>query len=138
MQRSVLFVCQFNSARSQLAEALARSLDPPDFRFMSAGVERTVVNAEVVASLREIGIDASGHRSKSLEDVAAERFDDVIVLAEDAAEPAAGRFPHARLHRWFMSDPIQAKPPERVPAAVRAARDALAERVARWLREQAA
>lgn len=132
-QRTVLFVCQFNSARSQLAEGLARSLAPAGMRILSAGLERTIVNAEVSCALREVGVDPSAQYSKSMAEVAGEPVDEVIVLSERALQEARRCFPRALLRTWFMDDPVAAPDPAGHPAAVRSIRDALKRRLRAWL-----
>ncbi|MFA4947411.1 MAG: hypothetical protein WC674_02745 [Candidatus Krumholzibacteriia bacterium] len=58
--KGILFLCVADSARSQMAEGIARSLVPPGVRVQSAGSSPTRVRSEAVAVLREIGIDVSG------------------------------------------------------------------------------
>lgn len=130
--RTVLFVCQFNSARSQLAEAIARATAPEGVRILSAGLTRTVVNAEVLRALEETGLDASSQRSKTLEEVAGEKVDDVVVLAEEAYGPARLAFPQARLVLWPYPDPVATGD---VPVQVRRTMGALRTRIASWLQE---
>ncbi len=66
-----LFMCVANSARSQMAEGIARSLAPAGVHVSSAGSEPSRVNPFAIRALTEIGIDASGHRSEGTDDVAA-------------------------------------------------------------------
>lgn len=133
-KKTVLFVCEFNSCRSQLAEALAGQMFPNGWLALSAGLARTIVNDETVRALKEVGIEAAGLSSKSLDEVRAESVDDVVVLARPAVQAARLRFPAARVLEWPMEDPIQvAGGPEAVRAAVRSARDELARRLGGWL-----
>lgn len=132
--RTILFVCQYNSARSQLAEAIARSLAPEGVRVLSAGLTGTVVNAEVLKALSEIGLDASAQRSKTLEEVGREEVDEVVVLAEEAAAPALLAFPRARHHLWPLADPVASADPGRLPGDVRLARDRLQALLSGWIR----
>ncbi len=61
----VLFICTHNSARSQMAEGLMNALYGDRFQAFSAGTEATAVRPEAIKVMAEIGIDISGHRSKS-------------------------------------------------------------------------
>ncbi len=61
----ILFLCVANSARSQMAEGIARSIAPAHVRVGSAGSRPTRVRPEAIAVMHEIGIDISGHRSKA-------------------------------------------------------------------------
>lgn len=103
-QRSdVLFLCVANSARSQLAEGLARAWLPSDIRVYSAGSEPGKVHPLAVEALAEIGIDISGHRSKGVDEIPSERIAKVITLC---AEEVCPIFP-ARVERlhWPIADP---------------------------------
>ncbi len=137
--RTILFVCQFNSARSQLAEAIARSMIPEGVRVLSAGLTKTVVNTEVLQALKEVGLDASAQRSKTLEEVAQEGdIDDVVVLAKEAMDPARLAFPDAHHILCHLPDPIATKDPERLPVEVRLARDRIKSFLISWLPAEAA
>jgi arsenate reductase len=132
--RTVLFVCEYNSARSQLAEAIAKRYAIPGLRILSAGLKKTIVNEDVLQSLAEIGIDASQQFSKSLQDVSTEPVDHIIVLAEAALDATRQVFPQAQVHYWPMSDPIRSSDdPAKIRDAVRRGRDILDKRVRHWL-----
>ncbi len=133
--RTVLFVCQFNSARSQLAEAITRSMAPAGVRVLSAGLKKTMVNAEVLLALQEIGADTSALHSKTLTEVAQEPIDDVVVLAKEALEPARLAFPNARCALWYFPDPIATQDPQRVPDVVRRTRDEIKALLSSWFQE---
>ena len=133
--RRVLFVCEYNSCRSQLAEALARRACPSAWIILSAGLVGTTVSSLVRDVLAETGIDAEGHRSKPLAEVLSDPFDEVVVLAAPALEVVRQRFPGARLKDWSMDDPLRV--PGGVEArrqAVRDARDVISRRLDAWLR----
>ena len=103
----ILFVCTANSARSQMAEGLARRLAAPEVEVASAGTLPAGVSPFAVATMRERGIDISTQRAKRVEEVPGE-FDYVITLCDDAAQacpvvPAR----RARLH-WSLPDPAGA------------------------------
>ncbi|MFO0582817.1 MAG: arsenate reductase ArsC [Anaeromyxobacter sp.] len=104
--RHVLFLCVANSARSQLAEGIARSLAPAGVKVSSAGSKPSTLNPLAVRALAEVGIDASGQFSKSVEDVPAEGVDAVITLcAEEVCPVWLGKA--TRLH-WGLPDPAHA------------------------------
>jgi arsenate reductase len=100
--RHILFLCVANSARSQLAEGIARSLAPPDVKISSAGSEPTSVRPQAIEVLREIGLDIGGHRSKGVDEV--ERpVDAVITLCAEEVCPVWLGDAH-RVH-WGHPDP---------------------------------
>src|SRR3954468_12064208 len=78
----VLFLCTGNSARSQLAEALAEQLSAGAVRAVSAGSHPKPVHPNAVHAMRERGIDLAGRRSKHLSDFTDRRFDYVISLCD--------------------------------------------------------
>lgn len=101
--RHVLFLCVANSARSQLAEGIARALAPAGVRISSAGSAPSRVNPLAVEALAEIGVDASGQWSKGVADVPAADVDVVITLcAEEVCPVFLGRA--LRVH-WALPDP---------------------------------
>jgi protein-tyrosine-phosphatase len=121
----VLFLCVANSARSQMAEGIARALAPAGVRVSSAGSEPSSVRPEAVEVLREIGIDISHHRSKGTDQVDAS-VDAVITLcAEEVCPVWLGR---ARRVHWGLPDPAAVTGEGRLQA-FRAVRDELTRRL---------
>jgi arsenate reductase len=104
----VLFVCTGNSARSQMAEAILRREGGGDFEVFSAGVDPRAVHPLTIRALGEIGIDASGARSKSTDQFINERFDYVVTVCDRARE-SCPFFPgaHEQMH-WGFDDPAEA------------------------------
>lgn len=105
---SVLFLCNGNSGRSQMAEALLQRLGGPGFAASSAGISPRGLSPLAVQALAESGIDWSAARSKSVEEFAGRRFDYVVTLSDAAREQCpelAG--PHNSLH-WRIDDPADA------------------------------
>jgi arsenate reductase len=84
--KRVLFICTHNSARSQMAEGLINHDLAGKVQAFSAGMEPSSVNPLAIAVMMELGIDISGHRSKSLDEFVNEKFDFVITLCDHAAE----------------------------------------------------
>jgi len=126
--KGVLFLCVANSARSQMAEGIARSLAPEDIKVFSAGSCPINVRPESIAVLKEIGIDISGHYSKSVSDIPASEVDTVITLCGEEECPAfLGQA--ERLH-WGLPDPIAAEGTEQDRLdAFRRTRDELKQRL---------
>lgn len=126
--KGILFLCVANSARSQIAEGLARALAPPGVTVWSAGSQPTSVRHEAVAVLQEIGIDISGHHSKHVATIAPAGVDTVITLcAEEECPLFLGEA--TRLH-WGLPDPAAAAgPPEERLAAFRSTRDEIRRRL---------
>ncbi len=116
----VLFLCVANSARSQMAEGMARAMLPPSVEVASAGSAPGQLNPLAVEALSETGIDISGQRSKPLTDVSPETADLIVTLcAEEVCPFVPG--PVKRLH-WPISDPQDA-------AGFRTARDQIRARL---------
>ncbi len=129
---SVLFACVANSARSQLAEAIARHLGPVDLEVWSAGSRPSNVKPEVRVVLDELGIDSRGLRSKGFIAVPTDEINVAVTLCLDEVCPV---FPGAvRLEHWPLPDPASAPDGERVEA-FRAARDELLRRIPLLLAE---
>ncbi len=129
----ILFLCVANSARSQMAEALARQLFADRASVQSAGSAPLRVNPLAIAALAERGIDASGQRSKSVADIDVGSVDVVITLCADEVCPVVpGRV--ERLH-WPLPDPAAA-PPDQAAARFREVRDEIERRLAAFGRER--
>lgn len=107
MQR-VLILCTANSARSQLAEGILRSLHGDRFEVHSAGAYPASVRPEAIEVLAEIGIDISHHRSKSTAEFAGQSFDYILTVCDNARD-ACPHFPGPaiRIHQSF-EDPANA------------------------------
>ena len=67
--KKILFLCVANSARSQMAEGLARNMLGPDVEVLSAGSQPSKVNPYAIEAMMEVGIDISAHHSKCVDDV---------------------------------------------------------------------
>ena len=101
--KSILFLCVANSARSQMAEGLARALLGDDLRIQSAGSSPSRVNALATQVMAELKIDLSGHSSKSVSTIDPKEIDLVITLcAEELCPPLLSNV--RRLH-WPLQDP---------------------------------
>ena len=126
--KGILFLCVANSARSQMAEGIARSIAPPGIKIWSAGSRPTFVRPEAMAVLMEIGIDISGYRSKSVAEIPPSDIDTVITLCGEEECPVfLGNAD--RLH-WGLADPAAiADSKESTLRAFRNTRDELRRRI---------
>jgi len=101
--KHLLFLCVANSARSQMAEGVARSLAPAGVTISSAGSKPTKVNPLAIEALDEIGIDIRGHFSKSVDTIPPDGVEVVITLcAEEECPVFLGK---ARRIHWGLPDP---------------------------------
>ncbi len=127
--RHVLFLCVANSARSQMAEGIARALAPARVTISSAGSRPSQVNPLAIRVLDEMGIDIRGHRSKTVDAVSPAGVDVVVTLcAEEVCPVFLGDA--LRVH-WPLPDPagVGGTDEERL-RAFREARDELRRRLA--------
>jgi arsenate reductase (thioredoxin) len=103
VKKRVLFLCVANSARSQMAEGLARAMLGGQLDVRSAGSQPSRVNPYAIEAMAEVGIDISGHLSKSVDDIDPASVDAVVTLcAEEVCPVLPGRV--TRLH-WPIPDP---------------------------------
>src|SRR5215472_10089788 len=85
-KKKVLILCTGNAARSQMAEGLLRHDAGDRFEVDSAGTKLGTVRPEAIGVMKEIGIDISGHRSKSVDEFAGQSFDNVLTVCDNAKE----------------------------------------------------
>jgi arsenate reductase len=133
----VLFLCTGNSARSQMAEGFLRHLAGDRFEVASAGIDPKGVNPLAIAAMREVGIDISGHRSKTAGSLLGQHFRYVITVCDNANERCP-IFPGVltRLH-WPLEDPAKATGSEGERLAVfRRVRDEIDRRVRAFIAER--
>ena len=128
--RRVLFVCTHNSARSQMAEGMLRAWAGERFEVASGGTEARGVRPEAIAVMGELGIDISGHSSKTIERFMGQPWDFLIPVCEEACE-ACPYVPGAKsVLRWSFDDPSAATGSEEQRLAeFRRVRDEMAAQV---------
>lgn len=129
-KKRVLILCTGNSARSQMAEGLLRHDGGDKFEAASAGVEPSHVRPQAIEVMRELGIDISGHRSKSVAEFIGREFDYVITVCDNANERCPV-FPGQTRHiHWGLDDPAAAEGDEAARLAVfRLVRDEIRTRL---------
>ena len=126
----VLFICTHNSARSQMAEGLLRSLAGDRYDVYSAGTEATRVRPEAIAVMHELGIDISRQESKTFHRYFDQAWDYVITVCDDANESCPVFPGTADRSHWSFPDPskVTGTDLERL-AAFRDVRDQIARRI---------
>ena len=117
-----------------MAEGIAKSLAPSGVKIWSAGSRPTSVRPEAIAVMREIGIDISSSRSKSVSEIPPDEADTVITLCAEEECPLFLGKAH-RLH-WGMPDPAAAGGSEKDRLdAFRSTRDELQRRITDLFRQ---
>ena len=130
MKKRVLILCTGNSARSQMAEGLLRSMAGDRYEVFSAGTRPVGLNPNAVKAMSEVGIDISSHRSKSADEFTGQEFDYIITVCDNAKE-SCPFFPGSakRIHHSFK-DPAAA-PLDNQLTTFRQVRDELEQ----WLKQ---
>lgn len=122
--KKVLVLCTGNSARSQMAEGLLKHITQDRYEVHSAGTKPSIVRSEAIKVLKEIGMDISNNRSKSVEEFAEQEIDYVLTVCDNSKEncpyfPAKTEF----IHHSF-NDPAEIEGDEETRiAAFRQVRD---------------
>lgn len=134
---NILIMCVANSARSQLAEGLARQVFP-SAQIQSAGSQPGTLNPYAVAIMKEVGIDISNQYSKSVEDLPPEfiaKLDYVITLCQEEVCPVL--ISKAKKLHWPLPDPATKEtiPDTEALNRFRSARDAVASKLELFKRE---
>jgi len=104
-KKTVLFVCTFNSVRSQIAEGLLNNRCKDRYTAFSAGIAPAGLNPYTLAVMREVGIDITAQRSKKLAHFTGIRFDYVITMCDRVKGAAPKSIPQGEnmIHRGFVS-----------------------------------
>lgn len=134
-ERGVLFLCVANSARSQMAEAIARDLAADRLTIQSAGSAPSRVNPLALRALAEVGIDHTDARSKGLGEIDRSAVDTVVTLCSEEVCPVY--LGEARRLHWPLPDPAGHDESEEASLKrFREVRDELRRRLATWLVEE--
>jgi len=130
----VLFLCTGNSCRSQMAEGFLRHLAGDRFEVFSAGTHPKELNPDAVESMREVGVDISGQRSKNVAEFLGQRMSYVITVCDKAKE-SCPIFPGAfRTLHWNINDPAAAEGSEEEQMEVfRHVRDEIDQRIREFI-----
>jgi arsenate reductase len=127
-KKRVLILCTGNSARSQMAEGLLRHDAGKRFDVESAGTNPGHVRPEAIVVMKELGIDISGHRSKSVDEFAGQKFDYVLTVCDNAKESCPVYPGHTNSLHHNFDDPAAAQGSDEKRLAVfRRVRDEIRE-----------
>jgi len=85
-KKKILFICKYNSVRSQIAEGYMKAHYGNQYEVFSGGIEATQVNPLAIEVMKEIGIDISGYRSKLVDEFFGKQFDIVVTVCDEAAK----------------------------------------------------
>ena len=139
-KKKVLFVCVHNSARSQMAEAFLKQMAGDRFEVESAGLEPGKLNPVVIEVMKEVGIDISQNKTKSVFDFfkQGKQYDYVITVCDESQSGACPMFPGKgeRIH-WGFDDPSGFQGTgEKKLEKTREVRDKIKRRIIEWFNEQ--
>jgi arsenate reductase len=120
-----------------MAEGLLRNMAGDRFEIQSAGTAPSQVRAEAIEAMREIGIDISGHRSKSVDEFTGQQFDHIITVCDNARESCPVFPGHAERIHWSFDDPasVEGTGDERL-AAFRLVRDQIREKLSEFIKDK--
>nr|WP_319376225.1 arsenate reductase ArsC [uncultured Methanoregula sp.] len=132
-KKTVLFVCSFNSVRSQIAQGLLNARCNDRYTAYSAGIAPAGLNPYAVAVMKEVGIDISSQKSRRLADYNGVRFDYVVTMCDGVKTAVAGSIPEGvtMIHRGFVSPSEIRKDKDLVLADFRKLRNSIND----WLSE---
>ena len=138
MKKRVLFICEHNSARSQIAAAFLRKHGGDDYDVESAGLEPTELNPLAVAVMREAGIDISDQKPQSVFGLfkQGKLYQTIIAVCQPAADKCP-IFPGVakRLH-WPFDDPAHFTGTwEEKLSQTRQVRDQIEDTIKEWISE---
>lgn len=135
-KKRVLFICVHNSARSQMAEAFLKQMAGDRFEVESAGLEPGKLNPMAVEAMREVGIDISQNKTKSVFDFLQQgkQYDYVITVCDESQSGKCPVFPGSgkKLH-WGFDDPSSFQGTrDEILAKTRRVRDQIKHRIAEY------
>ncbi len=135
----VLFLCTGNTARSQMAEAFLRKYAGRHLEAYSAGLQPSAVNPYTERAMREIGIDLSGQRSKSVKEYLGKMsFTYLITVCAEAEANCPTTFPGiGQRLSWAFDDPAAVEGSEEEKLRkFREVRDQVDKRIRLWIEEK--
>ena len=127
--RNILFLCEDNASLSQMAEAVAKHLDPPEVKIFSAGIQPTTIPSQVYKVMEELGVSLKGQSSKKMNEVPLNEID--LVISFQGADKKCSPLPkRTKVEQWSI--PAQDSSDKSSPATLtryRHERDEINKRV---------
>ena len=128
--RTVLFLCTGNSARSQMAEGFAKVCAPQGVEVLSAGTEPKGIHPRAIQVMDEVGVDIRSQRSQDIEGIDTGSLDLVVTLCGSADRRCPPLPAGVAKEHWPLPDPAEAEGgEEEVVAVFRSVRDEVRRRV---------
>lgn len=103
-KQRVLFLCTYNSVRSQIAEGLMHTLYPDRFSVCSAGIAPAGIHPLAIRTMKEIGIDITEQRSKSVREFRDMEFDYVVTFSNEVHDTLGITTPKSRV---YLNRPVR-------------------------------
>ena len=128
--KKVMFLCTANSCRSQMAEGFAKEIYKGVVEVYSAGLMSATVHKKAIAVMKELGINISGQKSKTIDKALLKEMDFVVTLCNNAEDLCPSTPPETRRIYWPIKDPVGTLgTEEEIMNAFRRARDEINERI---------
>lgn len=134
--KKVMVLCTANSCRSQMAEGFLRELGKSLVEAHSAGVFSAQVHPRAIAVMKEIGIDISGQRSKTMDEDFLQEMDVIITVCSNAETFCPTTPPGIKRIHWPIKDPVGTSgSEEKIMKAFRKCRDEIGKKIEGFLKE---
>jgi arsenate reductase len=134
--KKIMFLCTANSCRSQMAEGFAKEFGKGLIEVHSAGFMPVGVQKRAIAVMKEVGIDISTHKSKSIDEGLLRKMDIVVTVCGNTEESCPWTPPHIKRIHWPIKDPVGTiGTEEEIMNEFRRARDEIKEKVKKLIEE---
>ncbi len=134
--KRLMFLCTANSCRSQMAEGFAKEFGKGLIEVYSAGLFAAGVHKRAIAVMKEIGIDISRQKSKTINEDLLKQMDIIVTLCGNAEEACPWTPPHIKRIHWPIKDPVGTiGTEEEIMNEFRRARDQIKEKILKLIDE---
>jgi arsenate reductase len=134
--KKLMFLCTANSCRSQMAEGFAREFGKGLIEVYSAGLFAAGVHKRAIAVMKEIGIDISKQKSKTIDEDLLKQMDIIVTLCGNAEDSCPWTPPHIKRIHWPIEDPVGTMGTEQeIMDEFRRARDEIKDKVQELVKE---